>query len=456
MRGFRQPVTRRDFLCMGTAAMTGAFLAGCSPSIATPTVLPGMPDEKVTIRYWFYESPERTALGEKQVAEFQRMHPNITVDGRQAPLWVDNEDLLPYIEASANSHIHQSYYKEDLWYIDHDVIMPLEDLPGFQEVWNRLHPKCNYVWDGHVYSLSWYVGGIAIAYNKKLVEEAGLGPDNPPTTYSEFLGWAEALTRDTDGDGETDQWFIAPPLGEQWWWWDFVLSPFYIAATGSGNLLDETGKIPIFNTPEAIRPYELFAMLYREGYAPRESLTSDPFLKGRVAAQYPCWMSTHSDLAINAPPDFEYIMGPIPKPDDSAVEGNKTFLFVRNLALVKERQETGETASRIMLAAWEFLKFLLSPEQMRADFEVSGDPPAAKDVLTNPMYTQIIDRWGEQMKWHLEYVLEQGFLGDMTNVKSVDYENIVQQAYLKVVRDGVPPEEAIALAEEEVVDLLAE
>ena len=39
------------------------------------------------------------------------------------------------------------------------------------------------------------------------------------------------------------------------WLWDFVLQPFYIAATGSGKLLDETGQVPIFSTPEAARQY---------------------------------------------------------------------------------------------------------------------------------------------------------------------------------------------------------
>ena len=34
-------------------------------------------------------------------------------------------------------------------------------------------------------------------------------------------------------------------------------------------------------------------------------------------------------------------------------------------------------------AAWEFMKFLLSPEQMAADFAAAEEFPAAKDLLTD-------------------------------------------------------------------------
>ena len=72
-----------------------------------------------------------------------------------------------------------------------------------------MEPRANYTWrDGHVYSLSWYTDPMAMYYNKQLVVDAGLDPENPPVTYSEYLEWAAALTKDTNGDGQPDQWFI--------------------------------------------------------------------------------------------------------------------------------------------------------------------------------------------------------------------------------------------------------
>ena len=41
----------------------------------------------------------------------------------------------------------------------------------------------------------------ALFYRKDLFEEAGLDPEKPPKTFEEFLEYAKALTKDTDGDG---------------------------------------------------------------------------------------------------------------------------------------------------------------------------------------------------------------------------------------------------------------
>ena len=62
---------------------------------------------------------------------------------------------------------------------------------------------------------------FAYAYNKDLFDEAGLDYPDPdhPYTYEEFVEVCKALTKDTDGDGELDQWgcAFAPTLMIQPW-----------------------------------------------------------------------------------------------------------------------------------------------------------------------------------------------------------------------------------------------
>src|SRR3712207_4834599 len=112
----RRPISRRRLI---GAASVGRVLAATHlalPALArgvqeadawlTADDISGMPD--TTIRYWYYESPERVALGEQQVAQFQELFPNITVDARTAPPDVDNEQLLAFIRAGTNSHVHQT------------------------------------------------------------------------------------------------------------------------------------------------------------------------------------------------------------------------------------------------------------------------------------------------------------------------------------------------------------
>lgn len=406
-----------------------------------------------SIRYWYYESPERTALGKRQVNTFAKIFPNIKVEGRTAPPAVDNEQLLAFIKAGTNSHVHQSVCNEDTWYIDHKLLQPLEDLPGFKEIWDRLAPELNYTWkDGHVYSLSWYSGPMAMYYNKKMVTEAGLDPAKPPTTYSEYLKWGAALTKDKNGDGKPDQWFLAIPVGEEWWWYEFVFYPFYIAATGSNQLFDKEGKKALFNTPEGLKPYKLFDELFKKGYTTRESFQANPFLNGIVAA-------TNSlpellpQIKQFAPKDFEFIVGPIPKPDDAKHPGNPTYNFVRNFALFYEQQKQGDEAVRTTRAAWEFMKYLLSPEEMAADFTVSGDFPPVKDLTTNALYKETLDQIGPVAKWLVDYA-KQSQIYDMNSLYESESMALLQDSWKKVALGKATPEQAIADAEQAVNKLL--
>ena len=329
---------------LGGAAAAGGFLV--APRLARAAqendwlhVEDASTLPETTIRYWFYESPERAALGEQQVEEFQGLFPNITVEGRTAPDAVDNEQLLAFIRAGTNSHVHQTVNNEDTWYIRHELLQPLNELPGFQEVWDRLSPEANYTWiDDNVYSLSWYTDPMAMYYNRALVTEAGLDPENPPTTYSQYLEWAAALTTDTNGDGQPDQWFISLPIGEEWWNYEFVHYPFYIAGTGSNQLVSDDGATAVFNTPEGVASYELVNELFRQGYSAAGPFDVDPFLSGIVAATLEgAWMLKTAQTS--APEGFEFIVGPVPKPDDAAHEGNPSFLFVRSLNLMREQEQ---------------------------------------------------------------------------------------------------------------------
>ncbi|MCA9906940.1 MAG: extracellular solute-binding protein, partial [Anaerolineae bacterium] len=69
--------------------------------------------------------------------------------------------------------------------------------------------------DGAYYGVPWQWGAVGIYYNKDLFEQAGLDPESPPTTWSEFLSAVQTLkdagiTPITVGEG--DKW-----PGHFWW-----------------------------------------------------------------------------------------------------------------------------------------------------------------------------------------------------------------------------------------------
>jgi ABC-type glycerol-3-phosphate transport system substrate-binding protein len=459
-------ISRRQFLHGSALASAGAFLVACAPA-AAPGAAPGgagaaapaaatnwlqaddisgMP--ATTMRYWYYESPARVELGKQQVEAFQKLFPNITVEGRTAPEAVDNEMLVAFIKAGTNSHVHQSVCNEDTWYITRDLLLPLQDLPGYQEVSDRMNPNLNYVWgDGNAYAISWYSGPWVMFYNKKLVEEAGLDSANPPKTYSEFLTWAEALTKE-------GQYFFAPSVGEEWWRWQFVVYPFYIAATGSNQLHSEDGKSAVFNKPETVQVYELFDTLFRKGFNMVEAVEGNPFFSGQVAAVCSAAYNI-TNAAQFAPEGFEMIVGPIPKPDDSTVEGFPTYNFVREFALMREQHETGEIADRINRAAWEFMKFLLTPEQLAADFAVSGDLPPTQDLLENPLYTDTLKKMGPVAEQYATFAADSVIYDMNTEYESESMAELTK-SFLEVAFDRKDAAEAVQWAEEQVNAILAQ
>ena len=96
---------------------------------------------------------------------------------------------------------------------------------------------------GDLYALPKDASVFAYAYNKDLFDEAGLDYPDPenPYTYDEFVEVCKKLTKDTDGDGEIDQWGCGFANA-------FMLQPF-VWSNGASYLSDDHKTVTI-DTPE--------------------------------------------------------------------------------------------------------------------------------------------------------------------------------------------------------------
>lgn len=77
-----------------------------------------------------------------------------------------------------------------------------------EEVLNSYKYDGEQTGSGDLYAMPKDASAFAYAYNKELFDAAGLDYPDPenPYTYEEFVDVCQKLTKDTDGDGETDQW----------------------------------------------------------------------------------------------------------------------------------------------------------------------------------------------------------------------------------------------------------
>lgn len=118
----------------------------------------------------------------------------------------------------------------------------------------------------HLYSIPFRMGGAMLYYRTDLMEEAGL---EPPKTWEDYLNAAEALTQDTDGDGEVDV-YGAIQRGrsgfeiEQ----DFIR---FLFAHGGRALSDDMTACRL-NEPEGVNAVNTFVTIYQEGWAPPDML----------------------------------------------------------------------------------------------------------------------------------------------------------------------------------------
>lgn len=112
---------------------------------------------------------------------------------------------------------------------------------------------------GDLYALPKDASAFAYAYNKELFDKAGLDYPNPdkPYTYEEFVDVCKKLTKDTDGDGEIDQWGCGTA--------DPFMMYQYIWSNGASFLSDDDKTVTI-DTPEfmdAIQKYVDLTLKYK-------------------------------------------------------------------------------------------------------------------------------------------------------------------------------------------------
>ncbi|NWG32735.1 MAG: ABC transporter substrate-binding protein, partial [Rhodocyclaceae bacterium] len=112
--------------------------------------------------------------------------------------------------------------------------------------------------DDMVYAVTFTVYHLALYYNVDHFVAAGLDPDKPPQTWDEFIEYGKALTRDTNGDGEIDQWGYFCHGG-----WAFrVLWQWYsLYWEMGGELLNEDQTEVAFNNEKGVAALQYFVDL---------------------------------------------------------------------------------------------------------------------------------------------------------------------------------------------------
>jgi len=326
-------------------------------------------DEPVTVEVWFHsgKGEEREVL-DAQVEEFNSSQDAIVIDAVQLP------------EGSYNDQVNAAALAGDLpCLLDFDgpflynyawsgYLAPLDDYVSDDLKGDFLPSIINQgTYGGSLYSLGTFDSGLAIWGNKTYLDAAGV---RIPTgiedawTKEEFIDALEKLQALDEVEYAIDfkmnygagEWFtygFAPMM--QSWGGDLIDRNEYMSADG------------VLNGAEAVESMTFFQSLFADGYANAEPAGDDCFYgdKSCALAWVGHWMwGPHSDGLGD-----ELVLLPMPTFGEKAATGMGSW----NWGLTSSCENPD--------AAWEFLNFLVSPEEILHMTNANGAVPARKSAI---------------------------------------------------------------------------
>ncbi|GHO76053.1 ABC transporter substrate-binding protein [Ktedonobacter sp. SOSP1-85] len=365
-------------------------LSGCGFNESARRVQTGLlgildPGATYTVDFWeaFPSGADKDAV-EQLAQQYMDQHPNVTIN-LQA---FDSYDTLKTrltaaIAAHKTPTMAQAY---ESWAAQYQQANALASLQPYISGKNGLsqadiadfYPT---LWrDGQLvgtqYMLPFNKSVEVLYYNTDLLKAAGI---KPPDTMSELEATIKKVSK---GDGS--RWGLSfTPQVDEW-------ATFY-KAFGGGDFISADKKMITFsegaNAKSALQAMDDLSPLVDSGaiHITREDAWQNDFTSGKAAfaigsvSHYPYLLkSTHNKLHI----------GQVPLP--SGPGGRYTSLYGTNLALFSNSDNAARNA------AWDFMKFLVSPEANATFVQVTGYIPVRKSAYEGAPLKAFYTRYPER------------------------------------------------------------
>ena len=337
-------------LALGTAA--AALTAGSAAA------------QEVTIEYWQYFFDARVAAMEQLIESFEEANPGITVEMTHFPYADYRTKVAAAIPAGEGPDVVQLFYGWLNDYIEADLIQPLpEDAFPTDAIDEAYFPMVQAMKrDGRYYALPTAVRSLALFYNERLLEEAGV---EPPTTLEELVEVAKATT-ERDGAGNVTQVGITTGMTAQdhHWWREGLVRQF------GGTPYDEGGDVA-YDSEAGLEALRYYTDLEKTHGVTASSFMDEPqaaFKAGRAA------MHIDGSFRIGALEEVRGLKWGVTELPASAdgVRSNYASYWVNAITTKAE----GERYD----AAVKFMQHITSDEAMQLWLDVVGELPAKPSV----------------------------------------------------------------------------
>jgi multiple sugar transport system substrate-binding protein len=370
---------RNMWLILALLVVFSVIAAQCAPPATPPPPPPTEAppeeteappaEEAVTVEVWFHsgKGEERDVL-DAQVEAFNAAGTGVQIEAIRLP------------EGSYNDQVNAAALANDLpCLLDFDgpflynyawagYLIPLDDYVS-DDLRDDFLPSIieQGTYGGKLYSLGTFDSGLAIWANKAYLDKAGVriptGIDDA-WDKDEFMDALEKLQALDEVEYAID-FKMNYGQGE---WYTYGFSP--IVQSFGGDLINRTdyqSADGVLNGPEAVEAMTFFQDLFKKGYANPSPAGDEDFYVGKITALswVGHWMWTpHSE---NLGDDLVLI--PMPKLGDKAVTGMGSW----NWGITSTCENPD--------AAWKFLEYLISPEEILHMTNANGAVPARKSAI---------------------------------------------------------------------------
>lgn len=357
---------KRVLAVAAVAVLLSTVLVGCGGEERAAT------GEVTVVPFWHAMGGPLGDRLDELVAEFNETHPDIEIEsvsmGRYQAL---SQKIMAAVAAGEPPALAQAYEAWTGELIENGSAEPLnryiegpeglsdaeiaDFVPGMLE---------NNTWDGTVYSFPFNKSVRALYWNRDLFTEEGI--DAAPTDWNEYESYSARLTKDRDGDGETDQWGTAGQISA--WMFENLL------IQNGGEILTENGTKAAFQGPEGVEAAELMVRLLTEyGKVTSGYEYQNDFQAGKVGM---IEGSTVSLSFMEGKYTFDMAVAPLPKNKERGC-----FVAGTNVVIFSEATEAQKRA------AWEFIKWFVSPDVTARWAAATGYAPVRMSAMDSDAMT---------------------------------------------------------------------
>jgi multiple sugar transport system substrate-binding protein len=367
---------------------------------------------KTTITFWHAANGEAMiATMRKLIKQFEVKNPDIQVKYQCIP-WAEDPHFK-YQTAVVGGNLADVITMGDPF--EHvlagaNALEPLEPYLSAnlkKEYSASLIRRCSY--NGKLVALPWYVTIRGLFYRKDLLKEAGVPEPTSSWTWEQFAKYAALLTKDRNKDGIVDQYGFGTS--------GRYVSQFQPFLRQNGiDFIDEEKALATANSQKAVEALQFYVDLIRtRKVTPPGIATIDLqsiqklFAGGKVAMFFDC-----EDTAISFAKEpalaGKFGVGLLPHKEVQASFAGGDVLAISRTSKNKK-------------AAWKFVQFILTTQNVAEYCKVTGFTPVQGSVLNNNQF--------------LRDPIRQGFIKQMKAGSFYYFKSPKSAAYSRIIRAEV-------------------